>query len=151
MFWASPGPASHSPFQSTATSVLLLSFSLLTLYLLPFPQLGTVSLQNHRARFCHWVSQVTEVEIHTVVVSAFASICKFLVASCAAWDRKCPRKLQKPLRHTTAERGELMSTIYELEELLHLFTGLAQICCIMWATFIFFSLLLKSTRFPHSK
>lgn len=76
MFWASSGPASHCPFPRTATSFLFLNFCPLLPDLLPISPLGTVSLENHRARFCHWVSQVTEVEIYTVVVSAFVSIWK---------------------------------------------------------------------------
>lgn len=46
MFWASPGPASHSPFPRTAISFCFLpfNFSPLPPDLLPIPQLGIVSL-----------------------------------------------------------------------------------------------------------
>lgn len=47
-------PASHRTFPRTAT-FLFLNFSPLPPNL-PITQLETVSLENQRARFCHWVS-----------------------------------------------------------------------------------------------
>lgn len=154
MFWASPGPASHNPFPWTAISFLFFSFSfsLLPPDLLPIPQGRAASLENHKARFCHWVPQFTEVEIYTVAVSLYLlAFERFLVASSAPWDGNCLWKLQKPLRHTTFKRGNYHHD-YHLR-------ARSVTACFYWPSTdllhhvgnIRFLLLLKSTWFAPSK
>lgn len=92
---------------SQGLPLLLLNFSPLPPDLLPIPQLGTVSLENHRPRFCHWVSQVTEVEIYTVVVSVFASIWKIPGGfTCTlGWKMSLKASCRNHLIHNCPERG----------------------------------------------
>lgn len=150
MFWASSGPASNSPFLRTATSFILLNSSPLLPDLPPIPQLGNVSRESQGHILSLSVTVYRGRNLHSCSFCICYYLKDFWWLHLYPGMEKRPWKLQKLLRHTTSKRGELMSTIYELEELLHLFTGLAHICCIMQATLFFFCLLVKSTWFPPS-